>query len=107
MVAEWYLELGHVGKRQFAQAAKAVGLESQRGTYRNQEGIEVRFTPEDLTSRLVIRGSDKGYEAMKRTAQGLATQLPFRTITGDGFYDLSSEPIPYTPTIFEQLASLQ
>ena len=107
MVAEWYIELARVGRKQFRRVVQEIGLTSQRGTYYDSaKCIEVRLSREGLASRLTIRGNENGYEAMRSTTLDLGTRLPFITITGDGFDQISDEPLSYIPSILDSISFL-
>ena len=68
-------------------------------------GVEVHYGKGTRNDPLVIRScaGELRYEAMKRTALDLAEKLPFRTISGEWFDEVSKKPLPYSADVFKQL----
>ena len=123
MSATWDITLERrISREQFDRVCSEIGLLPNGDIYYdarvdgnelacvNLGGVEVYFhqgTQSDslVSDSLVIRScaSEKRYEAMKRTASDLGQKIQFKSISGEWFDEVSVEPLPYSPDVYQRI----
>ena len=127
MTSSWYITLERiVNVEEFDQACFEIGFLQNKGLSYDVRtvgekvlpglglgGVDIYFGNGTEEDPLMIKSSasgEKRYEAMKRTALDLAQKLPFSTIGGEWFDDVTEldeegEPklLPYTADVFKKI----
>ena len=113
MSSTWYIGFSRsVSKEEFDQVAKSIGF---NGHYNDSRvigdkllaeqglgGVEIDFSGLELSVR-VAGGHPQQYEAMKKTTTDLAAKLPFKSISGEWFDEISNRPLPYSPDVYRRI----
>ncbi len=113
MSSTWIIELSRlVSDEEFDQVAKSIGL---NGHYNDSRvigdkllaeqglgGVEIDFSGLELSVR-VAGGHPQRYEAMKKTTTDLGARLPFKSISGEWFDDVSKQSLPYNSDVYRKI----
>ncbi|MBI2135686.1 hypothetical protein HYU06_01285 [Candidatus Woesearchaeota archaeon] len=78
-------------------AAKFGGVEIGFGGIRETQDNNAYATQITISSLL----EKEGYKAMKKTSLDLSQRIPFKSIYGKWFDDVSSQPLPYKPDVYQ------